>query len=71
MTEAYTSRDYVMRWYENADGSRMGSHVPFNFIFIMDLTPESKPSDFKREIDVWNRAIPRGHYPNWVVCSLL
>lgn len=71
MTEAYTSRENIMTWYQNKDGSKKGSHVPFNFIFIMDLVAESKPSDFKREIDTWIKAIPEGQYPNWVVRNII
>lgn len=68
MTEAYTSRENIMTWYQNKNGSRKGSHIPFNFIFIMELTAESKPSDFKKSIDDWIRAVPAGQNPNWVVC---
>ena len=66
MTEAYTSMENVMRWYESEDG-RMGSHIPFNFLLIMDLNNDTAPSVFQNEIATWISNVPEGHHANWVV----
>lgn len=49
MTEAYSTAENVGRWYGTAE--RPGSHVPFNFAFIADITRESNATEFKKAVD--------------------
>lgn len=62
MTEAYTNLPNTVKYYE------YGVNVPFNFAFVTGLNNHSTALDFKRSIDDWINAIPKGNYvPNWVV----
>ncbi|XP_072743584.1 maltase 1-like [Anoplolepis gracilipes] len=61
MTEAYTSLENTTKYY------KFGSHVPFNFKFIMEVNNVSKAKDFKRIIDNWISQTPNGESPNWVM----
>lgn len=61
MIEAYTSLANTTRFYH------YGAHVPFNFNFIMSLSANSKPRDFKKLIDDWMANTPRDASANWVV----
>ncbi|XP_058124503.1 maltase 2-like [Anopheles ziemanni] len=65
MTEAYTSLENTMKWYGN--GNRAGSHIPFNFAMINQLSKDSRANDFKRVIDEWLNAMPNGAQANWVL----
>uniref|UniRef100_A0A7G3A809 alpha-glucosidase n=1 Tax=Lutzomyia longipalpis TaxID=7200 RepID=A0A7G3A809_LUTLO len=65
MTEAWVNPEQTMLYYQN--GTRQGSHMPFNFIMITDLHDDSKPSDFKRVIDDRLHIIPEGKVSNWVL----
>jgi len=64
MTEAYTSLENTTKYY------KFGSHVPFNFKFIMDTNDTSEAIDFKRTIDDWISHTPSGASPNWVVSKI-
>lgn len=61
LTEAYTSLENTTRFY------KYGSDIAFNFQCITKLNKNSKPSDFKREIDGWISHSPPGATPNWVM----
>ena len=66
MTEAYTSLDKTVEFYD------AGSHIPFNFKFITDVSNTSSPNDFKKLIDTWTtEANKRNGISNWVVRSIL
>lgn len=67
MTEAYTSLDMIMRYYESDDGTEQRAHFPFNFAMITELNTDSKASDFKYVIDRFLENMPRGKITNWVV----
>lgn len=67
MTEAYTSMDMIMRFYESDDGIEQRAHFPFNFAMITELNAESKAGDFKYVIDRFLENMPRGKVTNWVV----
>ena len=67
MTEAYADLDQTMLWYQNADGSKKGSHIPFNFAMIINLNNNSKAIDFKNTVDEWLSKMPEGANPNWVL----
>lgn len=67
MTEAYANQSFVMKYYKNVDGTRPGSHVPFNFLLITDLHSNSTAADFKRVIDSQINALPPGKQSNWVM----
>lgn len=67
MTEAYTSLPKTVLFYAN--GTRMGSQVPFNFELISYTNKDSKAGDIKKSIDNWLNAMPKGpaFKANWVV----
>lgn len=67
MTEAYTSMDMIMRFYESDDGVEQRAHFPFNFAMITELNAQSKARDFKYVIDRFLENMPRGKVTNWVV----
>jgi hypothetical protein len=62
--EAYTSFENTMLYYDY-------NVLPFNFMFIVNITSKSTPQDYKREIDLWMNAMPNGEVANWVVRVLL
>ncbi|XP_011307784.1 maltase 1 [Fopius arisanus] len=63
MTEAYTSWNNTVRYYDN------GAHVPFNFLFITDINRNSKPDAVKTVIDKWMAETTKrkGTVANWVM----
>lgn len=67
MTEAYTAPENVMRFYGSSDGTIAGSHMPFNFIMINDVTKASKAADIMNIITSWISLIPEGKSTNWVL----
>uniref|UniRef100_A0A182SBZ6 alpha-glucosidase n=1 Tax=Anopheles maculatus TaxID=74869 RepID=A0A182SBZ6_9DIPT len=67
LTEAYTSMDMVLRFYESDDGSEQRAHFPFNFVLLGELNGASKARDFKYVIDRWLGNLPRGKVTNWVL----
>ncbi|XP_055639689.1 maltase 1-like [Toxorhynchites rutilus septentrionalis] len=67
MTEAYTSMDMIMRFYESDNGTEQRAHFPFNFAMITDLNEHSEAIDFKNVIDRFLENIPRGKVTNWVL----
>lgn len=56
-----------MKYYESDDGTRKGSHMPFNFLMISDLNKYSKAQDFVAIINEWMSHMPTGETANWVV----
>lgn len=66
MSEAYANQTFTMKYYESASG-RQGSHMPFNFVLINELSEWSKAADFKRVIDSRINALPTGRMTNWVI----
>ncbi|XP_011157503.2 maltase 1 [Solenopsis invicta] len=58
--EAYANLDNTMKYYEY-------NVLPFNFEFIIDLNAQSSAKDFKRQIDMWMEAMPKGEVANWVL----
>jgi alpha-glucosidase len=71
MTEAYANMTFTMRYYESDDGTRRGSHIPFNFLMISDLNGDSTAQDFAHTISKWINYMPAGFTANWVVSFLL
>lgn len=61
MTEAYTSLENTIKYYN------YGSHIPFNFNFIMNVTAASNATTFKKTIEQWIKAMPKDSVANWVV----
>jgi len=63
LTEAYADFNLTVLYYKS------GSTVPFNFMFIADLTKESIAAEFKFYIDRWINNIPNdaAYVANWVV----
>lgn len=69
MTEAYANLTFTMRYYESEDGTRKGSHIPFNFLMISDLNENSSAKDFVHTINKWMSYMPAEATANWVVRS--
>lgn len=69
VTEAYTSTENTMRYYESADG-QPGAHMPFNFQLIY-IPKEATAQRIKQHIDLWLDNMPQGHTANWVVSTML
>lgn len=67
MSEAYANETLTMKYYQSEDGSRQGSHMPFNFVLINELNEWSTAADFKRVIDARIKALPSGRMTNWVI----
>ncbi|XP_049295819.1 maltase 1-like [Anopheles funestus] len=67
LTEAYTSMDMVLRFYQSDDGSEQRAHFPFNFVLLGELNGNSNARDFKYVIDRWLENLPRGKVTNWVL----
>ncbi|XP_053664378.1 maltase 1-like [Anopheles marshallii] len=67
LTEAYTSMDMLLRFYQSDDGSEQRAHFPFNFVLLGELNGESNARDFKYVIDRWLENLPRGKVTNWVL----
>lgn len=67
MSEAYANETFTMKYYQSADGTRQGSHMPFNFVLINELNEWSSAADFKRVIDGRINALPSGRWTNWVI----
>nr|XP_029715143.1 maltase 2-like [Aedes albopictus] len=65
MTEAYADLEQTMRWY--GDGERNGSHFPFNFAMINQISSSSNAADFKAVVDGWLDSMPKGGNANWVL----
>lgn len=67
MTEAYANISFTMKYYQSSDGSRQGSHMPFNFLMITDLNNASSAQDFVFTINKWLTYMPRDKQANWVI----
>lgn len=65
MTESYSSLNIVAKYYGN--GTHDGSHIPFNFQWIMRLWNESNAYDYIACIDDWMKIVPEKKVANWVV----
>lgn len=58
MTEAYASIEEQVLWYGRGNDT-LGSHFPFNFALISDLTRNSTAADFKSATDKWVKSLMR------------
>lgn len=65
MTEAYDTVPKMVLYY--GDGRKNGSQIPFNFELISNTNGQSTAVDFKKHIDAWLNALPKGVHANWVV----
>uniref|UniRef100_A0A182JC45 alpha-glucosidase n=1 Tax=Anopheles atroparvus TaxID=41427 RepID=A0A182JC45_ANOAO len=66
MTEAYSSLDIIKTYYQSSTGE-LGSHMPFNFRMITELTEQSVASDYVKVVKDWMDILPTGDVPNWVM----
>lgn len=68
MTEAYATVEQQTKWYGVNDNTR-GSHIPFNFAFISEITKTSTAKNFKDIVDEWMKFTPSFVYnqANWVL----
>ncbi|XP_055540589.1 alpha-glucosidase-like [Wyeomyia smithii] len=69
MTEAYSSIEGTMLYYESANRTRRGAHMPFNFQLIYDFKSDQNAVGLKRSIDWWLDNMPARHTPSWVAGS--
>ncbi|XP_001851486.2 maltase A3 [Culex quinquefasciatus] len=67
MTEGYAPLEVLHEYYVSSTSGRLGSHMPFNFGLITDITKASKAQDFVTSIQSWMAIIPEGHAANWVM----
>lgn len=67
MSEAYGNETIFVKYYQSPDGSRQGSHMPFNFVLISDLNVNSTAADFKSVIDERIGILPKSKRTNWVI----
>lgn len=67
VSEAYGNDSTFVKYYQSEDGSRQGSHLPFNFVLLTDLNKTSSAADFKRVIDNRLAIIPSSKKTNWVI----
>lgn len=67
MTEAYTNTTEYVKYFKSADGSKLGSQMPFNFILIKDLDRHSSVAEFKSIIDDKINSVPSEFHLNWVI----
>lgn len=67
MSEAYANTSKTMEYYQSLDGTRNGSHMPFNFVLLNELNENSSADDFLRVITDRLEAIPPGKVTNWVL----
>lgn len=66
MTEAYCNDTEFPKYYKSKDGSKTGSQMPFNFVFISDLAKYTPVVDMKKMIDNKMATVPNGTRLNWV-----
>ncbi|XP_060802544.1 maltase 2-like [Amyelois transitella] len=64
-SEAYANISMTMLYY-GGDASSLGSHFPFNFGFITDLSDKSDARDFVYAILKWLTYKPSGSVANWL-----
>ncbi|XP_053691954.1 alpha-glucosidase-like [Sabethes cyaneus] len=69
MTEAYSSIQGTMLYYESANRTRQGAHMPFNFQLIYDFKSDQDAVGLKQSIDWWLNHMPARHTPSWVAGS--
>lgn len=67
LTEAYVNNTEYTKYFKSKDGLKLGSEMPFNFVFISDLGNKSTVADIKRVIDDRIASVPTGFRPNWVL----
>lgn len=67
MTEAYATVPNTVRWYGNADKTKLGAHIPFNFMLIATLESTSEAKDFHESIKLWLDNMPSYGDANWVM----
>lgn len=65
LTEAYTTLDNLMKYY--GDGTRKGSHIPFNFEVLQSMKKDSTAKELKITSENYMNHIPTGLSPNWVL----
>nr|XP_018910472.1 PREDICTED: maltase 2-like [Bemisia tabaci] len=65
MTEAYTTLDRTMDYYQFE--GKPGAHMPFNFFFITHVSGRSPAKDYQKAIQGWMDSMPAGFWPNWVM----
>ncbi|XP_072745192.1 maltase 1-like [Anoplolepis gracilipes] len=58
--EAYTSFPHTMQYYNYGV-------LPFNFMFIINITAGSSAKFVKKEMDCWMNSMPDGGIANWVM----
>lgn len=71
MTEAYTNDTEYPKYFKSADGKRLGSQMPFNFVLINDLVKSSNASSLKEIIDKRISIVSNETRLNWVNLYIL
>ncbi|XP_022821247.1 maltase A1-like isoform X2 [Spodoptera litura] len=63
-SEGYANITMTMLYYGNEEG-RIGTHIPFNFDFITDVSSKSNARDFVYTTLKWLTYMPYGAVANW------
>jgi alpha-glucosidase len=69
MTEAYTSIENTMKYYQSEDGKTEVAHMPFNFWLIYDITSAAVAESARNAVNMWLDHMPSHKTPNWVLGS--
>jgi alpha-glucosidase len=67
MTESYSPPDVIKKYYQSADKTKDGAHLPFNFEMIRVIKKNSTAVDFVKMVTDWFKVVPEGKVTNWVV----
>lgn len=67
MTEAYANTTEYVKYFKSADGKKLGSQMPFNFVLIEELKRHSTAAEFEEKIIEKIASVPEGTRLNWVM----
>ncbi|CAG9865477.1 unnamed protein product [Phyllotreta striolata] len=67
MTEAYTTPEDTVLYYQSEDGKRKGAHFTFNFNLIVYLNSNFTALDIIKAVEKWLVYLPSGATSNWVI----
>lgn len=67
MSESYAPLDVVMKFFGTSE--KPGSHFPFNFMMLTEVTAESNATSIVNCIKNWYNNMPQHGWANWVVSN--
>lgn len=66
MTEAYSGFNNLIRYFGNANGSKLGAHFSFNFDLLGGIKAKMNASQIIDLVKKW-QSVPKFIHWNWVV----